>query len=218
MTVAGDPVAKTDGSARELPIGRLRSFEDADAPDLATLLTRRSPRTQESPGPAAAQTDQGAPPGQGEETPPELPRRRVTRGTGRKPSTTSAGRDTGRKNRIRSSSVHVPSALIDRIIAERERSGRSNGEIIISALESAHDQMHQLIQRRDPTGGSLFVSRPSRGARLSDGPLTALNVRLYEADYDVIDELVEKFGAFSRGHLISAALTAYFDRGRAKTP
>ena len=49
-------------------------------------------------------------------------------------------------------------------------------------------------------------------SRLSDGPLTPLNVRLFEQDYVVIDELVARFGAFSRGDLISTALTAYFDR------
>ena len=116
-----------------------------------------------------------------------------------------------KQNRIRSSSVHIPAALLDRVIAERQRSNRSNGEIIIVAIEQAHGRLPELIRRRDPTGGGLFAARSSRGARLSDGPLTPLNVRLFEADYQVIDQLVQQFGAYSRGHLISTALAAYFD-------
>jgi hypothetical protein len=217
VTPPAEPAFTAGGTARELPAGRLRSFEDDDeSPDLASLLTRRSPRSRQRTGSPAP--DPGgtrgveAPTVQPGEESSESPRRRSARSPAAQRGDTASHRDTVRKNRIHSSSVHIPSALIDRIIAERERSGRSNGEIIIAALESTHSQLNQLIQRRDPTGGSLFATRPSRGARLTDGPLTPLNVRLYEADYDVIDQLVEKFGAFSRGHLISAALTAYFDR------
>lgn len=110
---------------------------------------------------------------------------------------------------IRSSSVHVPVALLARIAAEKRRTGRSNGEIVIVALEACQDRLGELIGRHGPTGGSLFASRASRGVRLADGLLTALNVRLYEQDYEVLDELVAAHGAFSRGHLITTALTAY---------
>jgi hypothetical protein len=45
--------------------------------------------------------------------------------------------------------------------------------------------------------------------------LTALNIRLYEDDYDILDQLVTTHGASSRGHLATVALTTYFkDQGR----
>lgn len=212
-------VAGAGGVAQQLPAGRLAGFEDDDpAPDLASMLSRRAPRARVAdatpPGPEPAP----APPAPA----PVLARR------GSRPET-RPGRDdkqpaqpsepgvlaqpvngADRANRIRSSSVHIPAALIDRVIAERERSGRSNGEIVIAAIEATHSQLQTLIRRRDPAGGGgLFATRVSRGARMTDGPLTALNVRLFEADYGVIDELVAQFGAYSRGHLITAALTAY---------
>jgi hypothetical protein len=120
-------------------------------------------------------------------------------------SATKNGRAT-----IRSSTVHIPVALLPKIAEERGRTGRSNGEIVIVAIESSQHQLSDLIGAAGSTGGTLFERRPSRGTRRSDGPLTALNVRLFQQDYEVLDELVTMHGAFSRGHLIATALTAYF--------
>ncbi len=214
--------AGAGGVAQQLPAGRLAGFEDDDpAPDLASMLSRRAPRARvaDATGPEPEPAPERAP------APAPVLARRASRPGPRpgqddkqpaQPSETVVlaqpvnGAD--RANRIRSSSVHIPAALIDRIIAERERSGRSNGEIVIAAIEATHSELQTLICRRDPAGGGgLFATRASRGARMTDGPLTALNVRLFEADYGVIDKLVAQFGAYSRGHLITAALTAYLD-------
>jgi len=235
--VSTRPDSATGGAAQELPAGRLRSFEDDDAaPDLASLLSRRAPRqpaeTEPVDAPAAAKQPAArrrptAPPvaapatsvppvkrrGSASSTEPaRAPRARPKAPQAQQPppEAAEAGQQ-GRQNRIRSSSVHIPAALLDRVIAERDRTSRSNGELIIAAIEQTHSELPALIGRRESTGGGLFASRSSRGARLSDGPLTPLNVRLFEADYRVIDDLVTQFGAYSRGHLISTALTAYFD-------
>jgi hypothetical protein len=111
---------------------------------------------------------------------------------------------------IRSSTVHIPVDLLPKVAEERNRTGRSNGEIVIVAIESSQHRLGDLIGTTEVTGGSLFERRASRGARRSDGPLTALNVRLYEQDYAVLDDLVAAHGASSRGHLVATALTAYF--------
>lgn len=188
-----------DGTAQQLPVGRLSSFEDDDtAPDLGELLQRRRPAGRTEPPVISATTNS------------PLPLVHDQQADGAQPDPAPAHSE--RQNRIRSSSVHIPAPLIERIVAERTRDGHSNGEIVIAALEYAHDRLGELIARRGATGGGLFASRTSRGKRLSDGPLTPLNVRLFEQDYVVIDELVARFGAFSRGDLISTALTAYFDR------
>ena len=81
--------------------------------------------------------------------------------------------------------------------------------IVIAAIEDAHPRLAQLIAPPQGSGGTLFQQRSSRVVRTVDGPLTALNVRLFEDDYDIIDRLVAQYGAFSRGHLITAALTNY---------
>ncbi|PZS25556.1 MAG: hypothetical protein DLM59_19980 [Pseudonocardiales bacterium] len=106
--------------------------------------------------------------------------------------------------------MHIPVALLPKVTGERGRTGRSNGEIVIVAIESTQERLGALLGATEVTGGTLFERRPSRGTRRSDGPLTALNVRLYEQDYAVLDDLVAAHGALSRGHLIATALTAYF--------
>ncbi|GGL84836.1 hypothetical protein [Modestobacter marinus] len=111
-------------------------------------------------------------------------------------------------NKLRASNVHVPASFMPRLAKARTERKLSNGEWVIVALEATHDQLDGLI-RPQPTGGSLFAPRATRAARTYDGPLTPYNIRLREADYAVIDQLVEKFGASSRGHLITVAFDAF---------
>lgn len=118
----------------------------------------------------------------------------------------AAGR---RRNEIRPTNVQVPVALLDQIVELRHRTGRSNGDIVRDALEATHERLGQLVPQHDGGSGGLFAARASRSVRVVDGPLTPLNLRLMEDDFRVIDKLVDRFGAFSRGHLISVALTDY---------
>lgn len=191
------------GSAHDLPSGRLRSFEEDDSgPDLASLLARRAPASAiQQPEPDVAMADAAA----GKPADRAIKR---TRSPGTAPSSPPR-RPSERKNKIRPSSVQIPVALIEPVTSHRARTGRSNGEIVIDAIEHCQDRLQTLIQPRESSGGQIFISRASRGVRTTVGPLTALNIRLMEADYDVIDQLVEKYGAFSRGHLITTALLEY---------
>lgn len=188
--------AAVAGSAHELPPGRLHGFED-DQPsvNLGDLLPRRTPAT------AAAAAVKAAPSKSLRGS--AAPQKRA------KTSSQNTGPTAERKNRIRSSSVHIPATLIPKIIAERSNTGRSNGEIVIVALEQTYPKLGELVGERGETGGGLFELRSSRGARVANGPLTPLNIRLREEDFDVIDRLVAETSAYSRGHLISTALTAY---------
>lgn len=117
---------------------------------------------------------------------------------------------------IRSTSIHLPYETHQRLLAERDSTGNSNGTIIKMALEQTHARLRELIGARPTTTGTLFTPVPAkapRATRTSKGPLVALNARFYEADLAVIDELVETHGAFSRGHLITTALDAYLPSG-----
>lgn len=229
------------GDAHELPKGRLTAFEDDDALDLGSLITRRTPASR-TPS-SRDLPDRASQAEEGEDQPP-LSRREPTRQAPRSPSPPTASDQSpervaapdaepagpdlpdaafeqptpppetprhARRTPIRSSSVHIPVALLDKLAEEKQRNGRSNGEIVIVAIEHCHDRLGELLGRHAPTGGSVFERRASRGARLADGPLTALNVRLFEQDYSILDQLVAEHGAFSRGHLITTALTAYFN-------
>jgi len=101
-------------------------------------------------------------------------------------------------------------ALLEPIEAKCKSNGLSHGEVIIVAIEAAAPRLKDLIHQAATAGGSLFASRRSRASRSTDGPLTPLNYRLREADFQTLDQLVEQFGASSRGHLITAALNDYF--------
>ncbi len=214
--------------------GRLTGFEDGadgadDVPDLASLLTRRAvPPAAPPDGPpdAVDRTPAVTPPkvAQSAQPPPATAARISKRAkpartppapaapTEPHPAPTPAPSARSGRTPIRSTSVHVPVGLREKINAERARTGRSNGEIVIRAIELNLDQLSALFSEhgRGASAGRLFQQRVSRGARLSDGPLSPINVRLFEPDFEVLDELVEQVGAFSRGHLISVTLTAYF--------
>jgi len=181
---------------RELPSGRLASFEDDVPADMATLLPRRT-----RPIPVHQADTPPAPAPAGDTTTEPTPDTRSTDGP-----------QSGRQNRIRSSSMHIRSTLVERIIHERETTGRSNGNIIVAALEAVHPHLPQLLPTPTaPTGGSLFAARTTRTPRTETGPYSPLNVRLYEADFAVLDDLVHTSGARSRSHLVDIALAHYFD-------
>lgn len=184
-----------------------------DVPQLRHARQARNHSSSQSPADTGTSVGSDSPTALGGSTHPDLPS--TTAGDARPvpPPKTERRAAPARRQRsiIRSSSVHVPVTLLDNIAAERQRTGRSNGEIVIVAIEHCHDRLGELLGQPQPTGRSLFQPRASRGARLSNGPLTALNVRLFEQDYAILDELVEEHRAFSRGHLVTTALTAYFD-------
>lgn len=190
---------------RGLPMGRLTDFEDDDPADIATLLPRRIPaRPTQTPTVPAPSASAVAP--TGPELVPDTNTPLVPDDT--EPTPTQPGR----QNRIRSSSMHIRSTLVERIIRERENTGRSNGNIIIAALEAVHTHLPDLLpQTAAPTGGSLFAARTTRTPRTETGPYSPLNVRLYEADFAVLDDLVRTSGARSRSHLVDIALAHYFD-------
>lgn len=207
------------GQAREWKRGRLAGFEDADSnDDLAGLIRRRTrpadpppPAQPDTTTPTAVDTDtdtsktvESESP-QSTTAPPAKAKRPRKKTAAPKPEVVPEN-----KSAIRNSSVHVPASLVERIVAERQRTGRSNGEVVIAAIEHAHPQLAELIGKRQ-SGGTLFTPRASRNVRSGTGPLTPLNVRLRQADYEVIDQLVEDFGAFSRGHLVTVALTHYLE-------
>lgn len=184
------------GTAREVPAGRLANFEDGDTDQPLSLPTRTrrartTSRTTSTPEPTNA-GPKPVPPASGGSS-------------DRRPSVK------GPKDRVRPSNVHIPVRLLEPLAQLCHRRGLSHGEAIIVALEATHPRLGELIRPAPTTGGSLFDSRRSRTARTVDGPLTPLNYRLREADFEVLDTLVEQTGASSRGHLITAALTAYLD-------
>lgn len=194
-----------------VPEGRLKSFMDADVADITInlpvtppSLPPRRPATLPAPPaaepePAAAEPEAVVPLSSSplSETSPD-------------PVPSEAVELKGPDDRVRPSNVHIPIALLKPLEDLCATKKLSHGEAIIVAIEATYPRMKELINPGVTAGGSLFASRRSgRASRSSDGPLTPLNYRLREGDFRTLDHLVEEFGASSRGHLITAALTAY---------
>ncbi|SDU32317.1 hypothetical protein [Jiangella alkaliphila] len=112
---------------------------------------------------------------------------------------------------IRASVVHVPSSLLSVVAAERQRSGRSNGQILIDAIEAGHEHLVKLHNESNSIGGRLFTARTAKPQLPVAQPLSPLNIRLYEQDYEVLDRLVTELGAGSRSRLATLALAFYLD-------
>lgn len=211
------------GAAREVQPGRLAHFEDSADLDTAATLPRLPPRRRPARDDAArtgttAREATLIPPAPAQQQPlnasqvdEELlpPRAEEARSA---PEAAPRGRKgvKGPEDRVRPSNVHIPVALLEPLTATCKREGLSHGEVIIVAIENSHPRLRELIHPAATAGGQLFASRRSRASRAADGPLTPLNYRLRQGDFDTLDQLVEEFGASSRGHLITAALTHYF--------
>ena len=197
------------GSAREIAPGRLSNFEDVpDVEDAPTpLLPPRRPSKSTSARTSTNRTRKsterpvraGEPATVAPEADPLSAASMATEGPLRGP-----------EDKVRPSNVHIPVALLDPLVAKCKADGLSHGEVIIVAIENAHPRLKDLIHPVATAGGGLFASRRSRASRKTDGPLTPLNYRLREADFATLDQLVEEFGASSRGHLITAALSDFF--------
>ena len=226
------------GQAQELPTGRLASFEEDDESDFASILGPRRGASKDADAatepPSANHTrkktagdDQGpavttdaphgapAPATRAQKKSATTAQNATEAPTSATPVKESAGGTevpaySKRQNEIRSSSVHIPAQLLEKLVAFRDEHGMSNGQVVIAAIEKAHPKLPELIHPVTAGGGGLFAQRATRGVRTTEGPLTPLNVRLYTQDYEVIDRLVEEFGAYSRGHLVTVSLTEFF--------
>jgi|GEM_PF-1267368 len=121
---------------------------------------------------------------------------------------------TGSEDRMRPSNVHVPVELVDKLRDRSQKTGLTNGEIILVAIEetAAAGKLESLVHPGKTVGGSLFAPRPSnRASSLAAGHKAPVNYRLREGDYAVLDKLVTDYKAPSRNHLIVAALKGYLD-------
>lgn len=146
--------------------------------------------------------------------PPRRPAARPT--TPANPAPTSSGdphpAPKGVEDKVRPSNVHVSVDLVAPFSAWCEQMGLSHGEGIIYILEATSTDLPTLIKKPTTAGGSLFESRRSHPIRPTEGPRTPLNYRMRAADFAILDQLVDQFGATSRGHLISTAITAHLKK------
>lgn len=191
------------------PIG-LSNFEDAGDDDFADLLNTAKRPTEIPHAPSLRPApdldqDEVEPEETAEPAKEAKARPKAKKASSKKPVPAHSERE----NEIKSSSVHIPTALFDPLKAYRTAKGMSNGQVIIAAIEATYADLRELIHPATAGGGGLFAQRTTKGVRTTEGPLAPLNVRLFEEDYKVIDRLVEEFGAYSRGHLVTVALTEF---------
>ncbi|GAA4909749.1 hypothetical protein GCM10025789_31280 [Tessaracoccus lubricantis] len=111
----------------------------------------------------------------------------------------------------RPSSANLPVALVAAIAKRRERTGMSAGDMIVAAIEQHMDQLPSLFgtgEEQEAQHASGFSARPKKSPVVDE--ITKLfPFRLTQPDFDYLDQLVDKFGARDRTHLIREALTQY---------
>lgn len=109
------------------------------------------------------------------------------------------------------SNVRIPETLRDQLNTDRRRRGITTGELIILAIESTYDRLRSYIHPAGTVGGKLFAERGVGGLNKTALPTKQVAFSVTRADFTVLDQLVTDFSARDRAHLITAALTAYFD-------
>lgn len=211
MSGAAEPFRS--GAAREVPKGRLASFEDEPAPTFALpprpgqarpAATAETAAEEAPPATQAAETGVDAT----DETPGHLDE---TGATTNDPGLPGGAVEVG--GPVRASNVHIPAELLDAFNTAKASHKLSNGELIITAIEATYEELQRQLRPPSATGGSLFAPRVSRPPRLpAKGPVTPVNYRLRPDDYATLDRLVRDLGASSRSHLISEALRTYLSR------
>ena len=118
--------------------------------------------------------------------------------------TKASGRPAATKGGV----AYVPAATRDLLARLRGDRGRTLGELVLNALNAQHAQLAELVQQRRPqvVEGPLFsmAAAPTRVLTVQ------IALRLSQAHWDVLDALVEQYGAANRGELIDAAVQAEY--------
>lgn len=201
-------MAGREGGARQVPAGRLARFE-ADDSDEGTPTPSLPPRSRAKTNPPGESSASASSPLSTSAAPAD-----------RRPTPTAAPPAAGRGRRRSKtptlpSTVHLPIDLIEAVKQERERVGITSGAVFIQAIEATYDQLKSRFSPPTPAGGSLFAARVTAPQPQQwDVPTATVNFRLTEADFTVLDELVETLGARSRGRLLAVALELHLQRER----
>lgn len=108
------------------------------------------------------------------------------------------------------STVHLAVDTAEGLARESKRTGRTHGEVVITAIENVHGDLDKLLFPGGKVGGGLFRARgvgskPSQRKAEKKG----VTVGLYSDDWVIIDQLKDEFKARSRSHLIGTALQAH---------
>lgn len=206
------------GQARQVPAGRLAGFEaDVDADTPTPSLPPRARVRQDTPAapPKPVSTSPGSPSTNPRPNPPSPST--PTTGTGTAASAAPAAGRGRRRSKVPTlpSTVHLPIDLIEAVKQERERAGITSGAVFIQAIEATYEDLKSRFSPPTPAGGSLFAPRVTvPQPQQWDVPTATVNFRLTEADFSVLDELVETLGARSRGRLLAVALELYLKHER----
>lgn len=192
-----------DDAKRGISKGRYDSFEDAPASGLTGII-QPGKRTAASDRPRVI-TD--APPvvDDGKDSPV------VTKEEVEVPSPRDEAPDERSSNGMRGTTGYFPQSVKKLMTNYRYRTGSSAATTVIEALTELQPRLRNLVNaspEQHVSGGGLFMARATR-SRSTDDPLVGVHMRFYDADYKVIDQLVEQSGAASRSHLYTVAVREY---------
>jgi hypothetical protein len=148
----------------------------------------------------------------------------VTPRPDRAPRARSAGRELRKapaaQEHIQTHQILVYISAAAKAAAERHRKQHqlTNGEIVLDALDSAHDDLPELIAAQQMTvrsEDSLFPAR--RASRRASSPNTRkvpFAFRATAVELAIMQDMVRDFGANSQSELVAVAMDRFLLRGR----
>ena len=108
------------------------------------------------------------------------------------------------------STVHLTVEIAEGLAHESKRTGRTHGEVVITAIEDVHGDLEKLLFPGGKIGGGLFRARGVGSKPLErKAEKKGVTVGLYADDWVIIDQLKDEFKARSRSHLIGTALKSH---------
>lgn len=113
---------------------------------------------------------------------------------------------------LKSSTVRLSHDLRQRVAAECAARSITTGDLVIDAIETTYERLPGHLHPAGTVGGKLFSTRGAGTSRAPAGESTQLAFTLRIEDFEIIAGLVRDLAARSQAHLITAALSAYFDR------
>ena len=102
--------------------------------------------------------------------------------------------------------VYVPLDVRDLVVAHRKATDQTAAEVVMRAIESQYTRLEELIEASSqPESGTIFTFAASSKKKETK---VQMGLRMTRGQLRALDEVEQRVGAGSRGHLVTVAVRA----------